>query len=555
MRDTLAPGVAADEAGGVPAATAAESAPPASSRGGWVAGVAEIVVALVVAAAMVLASATVDVNPLDRVGQVSGLAGLGLRFALLGLLLLAAVVLVSRPRAGRWRDLAVRLGCAGTAGLGSGLVAGGVVVIMNGTSMPINATHGDIRVLAGWAASIMEGQSTMPGNYPPAFSTLLAWYSSLTGTEPMLAVKDFQIVGTALLLPAAYLAWRLLFRPLPALAVGLVSAVPLLYPYKPYEPLVLVVLVPVLAKAVQYLATTPNRGARQVLLVGAAFGAGLGLLFLIYSGYFLWALPGVLVAVLILFPWRRGALRGLLFGAAAVVVFLAVSAVHLVPLVLDWTKEGVRDTYFYFDAFVDPAYIAMWRTDFPGEVGAWPPHGEFGGVGVFTLLLVVGLGVAIALGHRDAIVLTASLGFAGAWLMRLYYAGQMYGAQDVRLWPRSSAFILYCLVVLVMMAGYLAVRRWRSSAAAGRSAQPARPVRGVPAAALGALAAVLFLLASSGSAYVDKFMPRRDNSEGALAWNGHVARMPDGRCSVHLMPDCQTVRHVKPERKPANVPE
>jgi galactan 5-O-arabinofuranosyltransferase len=57
----------------------------------------------------------------------------------------------------------------------------------------------------------------------------------------------------------------------------------------------------------------------------------------------------------------------------------------------------VQDRYFYFDTSVEPAYIAMWRNDLPGDVGPWPPPGELAGVGVFTLLLVVGLGAAVAL--------------------------------------------------------------------------------------------------------------------------------------------------------------
>jgi galactan 5-O-arabinofuranosyltransferase len=137
--------------------------------------------------------------------------------------------------------------------------------------------------------------------------------------------------------------------------------------------------VPLLIATVSTLRRSPALGWARILATGAAIGISTGLLFLLYYGWFLWSFPGVLVAGLALFPWRRGAARGAVLLLTVAATFLLVTASHLVDVL---TSAGsIEDPYFYFDTYVDPAYISMSLSDLPGDVGQWPPPGELGGVG------------------------------------------------------------------------------------------------------------------------------------------------------------------------------
>ena len=117
---------------------------------------------------------------------------------------------------------------------------------------------------------------------------------------------------------------------------------------------------------------------------------------------------------------RRGFMQAALGAAASSifapvralaldVTFVAVAWRHLLGLLAP--TGGVNDAYFYFDTNTDPAYFAMWRNDRPGDVAAagWPPPGELGYVGLFTLILVLGVGVALWLGWRRTTVLSLGL--------------------------------------------------------------------------------------------------------------------------------------------------
>ena len=65
-------------------------------RSGAVLGAAEALVAIGAAALSVQLSRSIVVDPLDRVGQVSGVAGLDLRFVLLGLVVVGACLVTGR---------------------------------------------------------------------------------------------------------------------------------------------------------------------------------------------------------------------------------------------------------------------------------------------------------------------------------------------------------------------------------------------------------------------------------------------------------------------------
>ncbi len=508
---------------------------------------AEVVLALLAAGVLAFWSRSINVNPLVRTGQVSGLAGLQLRFAILGIALVAAVLIVVRLRGSAVVPVVTRLGAATLSGLVSGMLAGGVTLALRGTSLPFFGTMsgGDFATIAKWAQSIVNGHSTLQSFYPPIPVYTLAWLSELTGVNVEFAFKDLELVGAALFGPVAYLAWRLLLRPLPALAIGVVAALPLIEFYKPYENLVLIALIPVLAKLLRSVRSAPERGYRQLAIAGVLFGVALAICFLSYSGWFVWSALGFIAAVLIVFPYRAAPLKALTLVGVTAVVMGALCFRQITALLS--ASGSVKDQYFYFDTGVDPAYIAMWRGPFPGNIGVWPPPGELGGVGVFTIILGLGVAAAMFLGLRNTIVITAICCFGGAWLMRFYYASQMYQDQAVQLYPRTTMEILYCLLLLTLVAVMLAWERLRESTVALlRKGAGAVAGRSLPAGVIGAFCALLLVLGSAGSASVDNYLPRNDNSMGELAWVGQTSRMPNGKCSVYLADDCKTIIHTHP---------
>jgi hypothetical protein len=515
--------------GGLDVTTASPVSDPQGRFARAAAGAGEVVACVGAALVSMQLSLSVDVDPLDRIGQVSGLAALDMRFVLIGLAVLAACVATARHP----RVFAVvgRLACAAVAGLATGLVAGGIVLALHGTTWALFANWGDSGQLIRWADDILAGRP-IPPDYPPVALHLIARWAELTGDSTAGALRTSQIVGTALFGPIAYLSWRLVLAPVWALAVTLVAAMPLLEPYKPYTTVVLVALVPLLIAFLRVLRGAGTQTWTRIALAGAATGIALGVLFSVYSGWFLWSAPGALVAVLARFPWRAP-LRGLALLCATAAGLVVVAWPHLFGVIA--AAGTVQDRYFYFDTAVEPAYIAMWRNDLPGDVGPWPPPGELAGVGVFTVLLVVGLGVAVAVAGRRTAVLTAGALLAGAWILRLAIAAQMYETQTVQLYPRTTAEILFCLLLLVVLAARYGGRRlvdaWRARAVTGNGHVPrnAMPL-------IGALCAALLLALSMGSATADRYLPRNDGSVGLLAYVAQQVRQPDGACPVYSGP-------------------
>jgi hypothetical protein len=487
-------------------------------RSGAALGAAEAVVAIGAALLSVALSRSVVVNPTDRVGQVSGVAALDLRFVLLGLFVVGACLITGRFAGPAW-PLVTQLACAAVAGLATGLIAGGILLALRGTDWPLFANGGDSGQLLRWADNLLAGRG-IPADYPPAVIHLIAWWSELTGDSTPRSLRSLQVGGTALFGPAGYLAWRLLLAPGWALAVMLIATLPLLEPYKPYTTVVLVVLVPVLVALLGVLRRVADASWRRVVAVGIGAGMALGLLFVSYSGWFVWSGPGVLAAALALFPWRTAPARGAALLALAGGGLILVAAGHLLGIL---TAAGtVQDRFFYFDTAVDPAYFAMWRNDLPGDVGPWPPPGELAGVGVFVLLLVLGLGAAVALGGRRTPVITLCALLAGAFLLRFWFASQAFATGAVQLYPRTSAEILYCLLALSVLAVRYGGRWLRERIRGDRPSSIAVTV--------GGLAAALLLGLSIGSSVADRYQPRNDGSVGLLAYVAQNVRQPDGRC-------------------------
>ncbi|WP_329102432.1 hypothetical protein OG792_23890 [Micromonospora sp. NBC_01699] len=504
----------------------------------------ETVTSVGTAMAFLAWSRTVDVDPLDRKGQVSGLAALQFRFAVVAIVLVTALVLAHRLLDPRRRRRAVTVGCAVIAGLTTGLVAGGIDVALRGTQWGLWAGGGDYGWILDWIGRMSRGE-TVPDHYPPVIFWLIRGWAKLSGQSPAFAIKEIQLVGTALFGPAAYLAWRLVLRPLPALGIGVVAMLPFIEPVKPYPQITLVMLIPVLVRYLSTVRRTAGYTTRRTVGLGLAYGAGLGLLFLLYSGWFVWCAAGAATAFLLLAPWRRAWARVLLLAVSTLAALVLVSWVHLRGLLA--STGGTTDAYFYFDTDTEPTYFAMWRNDRPADAGpAWPPLGELGGVGLFTIALAVGLGLALWFGWRRTVVVTVGLCAVSAWLLRMWLASEQWETLTVRLYPRTTMVLLYCLLIL---AGFgllyaLTALRERLGARSGDGAGTAVPVgssggRGVPVGIV--CIPLLLVLASAGSAMADQYMPdSRRNSTGYFAWIAQTRWYPHvGTCSTYgRLHDC-----------------
>ncbi|GHF82415.1 hypothetical protein GCM10018790_70190 [Kitasatospora xanthocidica] len=513
---------------------------PARSRRRALAVAGEAAVSTGVALGFTLWARTVDVDPLIRIGQVSGLATLQFRAALIALPVLAAVLYAAHRASRRHFQHALRLGCAVVAGLGTGIVAGGITVALHGTPWGLGGQDGDPGVLQGYATSFLRGEG-LPGIYPPGFIVLLAeWTQHLRHGQVGYALKDLQLLLSALLGPACYLAWRTLLRPGWALAVALPAAVVFLDPIRPYSHLVMVVLLPVLARLLTELTRAPGRPPRSAALRGALLGGALGLLFLTYCGWFVWTGPGALVAVAALFPWRGGRAAVLRAGAllaAAAAAFCAVGS----PLLLRMLQNasGTVDRYAYFDVYTDPAYVLGWHQDRPGRLTElpWQPTGELAGQGTFTLLLLAGAAVALALGLRRPAVIAALSCLVSAWLLRFWFAGHMERDQAVMLYPRTTWQILYALIALTVLAAMLATRTARALTA--RTFPTPSPTLGRRLAA-GSLCAAALFAAMGASWSANRYQPSDPTHQnmGLDAWRAHHLQRTDGTCSPYAAGPC-----------------
>ncbi len=472
----------------------------------------------------------IRVNPMTRIGQVSGLAALQLRF-----LLAFVVIALVWVGLSRWvsRSVALRLACGSLAGLATGLYAGGIAVILTGTPWPLNGTRGDSGQLQRWVDDILNGRP-ISGVYPPLFPHLLAYWTEIFNPgRPGAALKILGLVLIALTGPAVYLAWRLILPPLWALGIGVISVFPTVHAAKPYVDVALLILIPVLAKFVASLLASPGRSRRAALLTGVGYGAAISVLFLWYSGWFVWSAPGVLACLVLTLvkvgrQGRAALLRVAIVLGATAATFLLMSGSYLGRLL---SGSDTPDTYMYFDTATDPAYFAMWQGDQPGAFAnaAWPLPGELGGVGVFMLLLIAGLGVALWLGSSVPVVQLAAFCMLGALGLRYWFASHMERDQLVQLYPRTSAELLYCGIILFGMATYLLSQKVLAQRAAADGAT--RPGAGPALRTSGAvLCALAFFFASAGSSTVDRFMPANQHSWGLFGWTAQTTPLPDGKC-------------------------
>ncbi|HRC56410.1 MAG TPA: hypothetical protein PKU97_10825, partial [Kofleriaceae bacterium] len=337
----------------------------------------------------------------------------------------------------------------------------------------------------------------------------------------------------------------MLLSPTWALGIGVISCLPLVEPYKPFPNLMLVVFLPLALLFLRTIQGLEARTTRQIAKAATAYGLAFGVMFLMYSGWFKWAAPGLLVTTLMILPWRTARRHCFYLFAITGAVFLVITWRHLGGLLLDPASK-IADNYIYFDTKVEPMYFAMWRNDLPGMagVGQWPPHGEVGGVGLFTILLIIGFGMAMALGHKTLLVACLVPMMLGAWLSRFWYAHLMWETKLVQLYPRTTPLILYCMIVLTGYALYWMFQRVPVS-------HPLRGRTGV----LGAVCALAFLYCSTGSALSERYMPVSTDPPGPgwltmNAYQANWASKPKRRQSEAL----PWVRRVAPTPIPALAP-
>ena len=513
------------------------------AAGEWAAG-------LVPAVLFTLWARTITDNPVARDGQIAGLASLQFRLAVLGIPLLAAVALISLRATAPVRQSAVRYAAPAVAGLVSGFLAGGLVFMLRGTPWPINGFSGDTGRLIYWTGSVIRTGS-FQDIYPPGIPHFAAWVAeNFYGGDARLVFKPLLIALIAVTCPLVYLAWRMLLKPLPALGVAVLGTVSQYMPYKQYSPLILLLLIPVIGKLAQWLRGSPSFSLKGALLRGLWLGVMNGVLFMTYSGWHVFSFPGTVALVLCFFPWRKagreGRIKGLLLLGGTGAAFLAISGSYALKML---RASGTKDLWCSQITLTQPAYIG----EGPFSLTSWNKPGEypdfsstFAGMNLFTIAMVVGLGLAVALGLRRPAVATLVACFGGAWLMRFYFASRMVKDQNIRLFPHTTFEIQYTLTALAVLGCVLAVERLgllakavtlltreREAALPGLPSLSSLPgLQPVRLAAVGALAALLLAGGLAGSATNDEYMPAppSEHTGGSLAWAAHQIRKPDGQC-------------------------
>ncbi|WP_031075789.1 hypothetical protein [Streptomyces sp. NRRL WC-3742] len=510
----------------------------------YVPPLAEIAVSAGVGVGFMLLCTQISVNPIIRIGQVSGLAKVQQYAAVLGIPLLAVLLLLAYRGQLRHYRTAQRLVCAAVAGLGTGVVAGGIAVALNGTPWGLGGQEGDPGNLIGMAIDMMRGKG-LPGVYPPLFPALLAVWAKLfhhgsVGTGH--ALKDLQLLLSALVGPMTYAAWRLMLRPFWAMAVAVPTSIVFLDPIRPYSHGAMLVLLPLLAACFREIRRSGELPARTAVRRGLGFGAAFGVLFLWYSGWFIWAAPGAFVLALLLFPWRRGGAvlkRAALFAGTVLVTAGVIGS----PLLYQLVRLGATttDRYAYINTYIDPAYVMGWASDRAGlqDYHNWPESGELAGQTGFGVLLLLGAGVAVGLGLRHIVVRTVGFVLAGAWLLRFWFASHMEENQAVQLYPRTTWIIFYCLLVLAVLGAMLAYERgfgWLrgvlGEVAPERTARIIAP-RATAQLAAGLVCAIALFGAMGGSWSANRFMPSTNpgvEDMGLDALRAHLLALENGEC-------------------------
>lgn len=355
------------------------------------------------------------------------------------------------------------------------------------------------------------------------------------------ALKDLQLILSALVGPMAYVAWRLMLRPFWAMAIAVPASIVFLDPIRPYSHGSMLVLLPLLAAAFREIRRADQLTMRSAVLRGLGFGIVFGVMFLWYSGWYLWAAPGGFVLGLLLFPWRRGRVavkRALAFLGAMLITAAVIGA----PLLYQLARLGAStvDRYAYINTYLDPAYVMGWASDRAGEqtYHNFPVSGELAGQTGFGILLLLGVGLGVGLGLRNIVVRTAGFVLAGAWLLRFWFASHMAHNQAVQLYPRTTWIIFYCLIILAVLGLMLTYERgfgWIRGTL--QEVAPARAARISPRLlsqlAAGLICVTALFATMGGSWSANRFMPSTNpgvEDLGLDALRAHLQQLPNGKC-------------------------
>ncbi|WP_030457420.1 hypothetical protein [Kitasatospora sp. NRRL B-11411] len=495
----------------------------------------------------------ISVNPLQRIGQVSGLAKVQQYGALVGLPLLAVLLYTAYRGSLRRHQLVQRLVCAAVAGLATGAVAGGIAVALHGTPFGLGGQEGDPGNVMGMANNMMTGHKLLPGVYPPLFPAALAavakvFHHGVSGVG--YAMKDLQLVVTAVAGPATYLAWRLLLRPFWAVLLAAPAAILFMDPIRPYSHITMLVMIPVLAGCLRELHRASTLSTRSLLLRAAGFGASFGILFLWYSGWFIWAAPGVMLLAVFLVPWRGGRAR-LRPALTYLGVTLLAAGVVGSPLLYQMVRLGAttKDRYAYVMTYIDPAYVMGWVSDREGHANyhVYPQTGELAGQSAFTLLLLAAVGLALALGLRNVAVRTAAAALISSWLLRFWFASHMQHDQAVQLYPRTTWIIMYTLIILAVFGLMMASQRsvgWLRGV--GEAVRPARAItpQAVARGVAGAVCALALFATMGASWSANRYMPTTEagvEDMGLDALRAHHIKQQNGTCPKYAGGDCSDI--------------
>ena len=167
----------------------------------------------------------------------------------------------------------------------------------------------------------------------------------------------------------------------------------------------------------------------------------------------------------------------------------------------------------------------------PQNLGAWPPPGDLGGVGLFTLLLFAGLAIAVGFGRREPAVIVIGTSIVSAWVMRFWFAEHMYATGNVNLFPRTNVQIFFGMLMVTGLALWYTLRY---AIRRGPLQQLAAVWdRGTPV--IGLVAGLLFVFASIGGWAADKYMPASD-SYGQLSQMSQTEKLLNGQCPSNSVP-------------------
>ena len=168
---------------------------------------------------------------------------------------------------------------------------------------------------------------SVPSNYPPLFPWLVGRASALTSVPAWKLLGPAETITLSFAVVAGYILWRRLLPGPLALAVTLPVLLGFSLPEKAYEILALAVLVP------WAIATfgDPPRGRLHWLPAGLIGG----LTILLYWGFLIYAVPGILVLAVLTWRASPDRARYVRHVALTIVVSFVVASWYLVPY-LGW---------------------------------------------------------------------------------------------------------------------------------------------------------------------------------------------------------------------------